>query len=441
MGILDILVDMISLVPAVLSTDYFLKFSTPYFMRVLLVFVMGLSVFMSFMAIESRLYRPIGSLRHKYRYLVTFLLSVLLASLTGHKYYIASHNNMPMYEIVLYGTVAVFWAIVALVKLNQSLNVKYETVQEPEKKTKATIGNVQGNSKKKAASDVKKVKSDPKKSRAAVYYKEAMDELNAIIGMDDLKKEVEKFVVNIEMMRKKEAQGIKNDKQTMHMLFVGPPGTGKTTIARIIAKLLYGMGILSKGHCVEARRKDLISGYIGQTAGKTFDVIHSAIGGVLFIDEAYSLNPRPQGFEQEALDTLNQEMEENRKDLVVILAGYEDLMEEFLDANEGFRSRIPYKFHFKPYNKMELYKILTEMISSKGYRLADNAEEELLKQIEILMPYAENSNGRLMRNLLERMELESNYRLKRENARADKLLYLTSEDIQKAAENLLANES
>lgn len=432
---MDIIIYTVAIVPTVIALNYYMQFDTIYILRIILFIFITKA--MSF--ITNEIEHNGGKSKtspYDQDLLKTFSLMFILAALSGYNFFRTTFNDMSIYEQAFYGIATVYFAIKALGKLEDRRRY-LNSIKHNTRVAKATIAN-NGATNKRAGS---KVKKDPtheiKKTRKEVYD-EAMKELDSIIGMDKVKAEVERFLINVEMMKKKEALGIKNDKSTMHMLFIGPPGTGKTTIARIIAKLLYGMGLLSKGHCIEARRKDLISGYVGQTAGKTYDMIQSAIGGVLFIDEAYSLNPKPQGFEQEALDTLNQEMEENRKDLVVILAGYEDKMEEFLDANEGFRSRIPHKFHFEPYNKTELYEIAKKLIEDRGYILNDEADKELIYQIERLAPIAENSNGRLMRNLLERIQTEQNYRLKKENASNRAMVQITATDIKYASNYLLS---
>ncbi|KXG73993.1 Stage V sporulation protein K [Thermotalea metallivorans] len=270
--------------------------------------------------------------------------------------------------------------------------------------------------------------SKPKKK----YYEEGLKELNNLIGLETLKEEIKIFLANMEMMKKKKKAGLKQDKGTLHMLFLGNAGTSKTTVARIMAKLLYGLGYISENKLVEADRESLIAQYVGHTAIKTKELIQRAKGGVLFIDEAYSLKPKSNGFEQEAIDTLVKMMEDEREDLVIIFAGYEKEMEEFLQSNSGLKSRIPYTFHFPNYSKKELVAIAKRMLKNKKYNLTANAALELEKQIDRLLERAKHENGRLIRNLVERIEKEQNLRLYKTNEKD--LAVIIEEDIIKAVD-------
>merc|ERR1712014_168123 len=166
---------------------------------------------------------------------------------------------------------------------------------------------------------------------------------------------------------------------TLHMIFSGNPGTGKTTVARIVAELLRAMGLLRKGHLVEADRAALVAGYSGQTALKTRQVVEQAMGGVLFIDEAYSLvsEDGKDGFGKEALDTLIKMIEDRRQDLVVILAGYPDEMERLVSTNPGVKSRFPTQVLFEDYSEDELMQIAVQMLSSDGFSLSSDARKML----------------------------------------------------------------
>ena len=209
------------------------------------------------------------------------------------------------------------------------------------------------------------------------------EELNNIVGL----KEVKDYILSLEeyygVQKKRKEAGLKAGEVNKHMIFTGNPGTGKTTIARIVSKYLKAIGILSGGQLVEVSRGDLVGRYSGHTAPLTNQVIKSAIGGVLFIDEAYSLyRGREDSFGLEAIDTLVKGIEDNRDDLVVILAGYSKEMEEFLETNSGLKSRFPNIIDFPDYTGEELLEIAQITAKSKGYVIADEAKEPLLNYIK-----------------------------------------------------------
>jgi len=241
---------------------------------------------------------------------------------------------------------------------------------------------------------------------------EALEELHNLIGMDILKGEVKKFLADIQMRKKKEEYGIKQKNSTMHMVFEGPPGTGKTTVARIMGQILYGVGYLEGGELYEYDRGDLIGEYVGQTAPKIKKIFDEAKGGVIFIDEAYSLTPKDgHGFENEAIDTIVKLMEDNRQDTVVIFAGYTDQMKTFIDSNPGLKSRVPYSFTFTPYSAEELYKILMVMLKDSGYIIDPAASTYMKDCIYNMAPFLKDSNGREIRNFKEALYKEQNVRL------------------------------
>lgn len=243
-------------------------------------------------------------------------------------------------------------------------------------------------------------------------YEEALQELENLIGMENVKEEVRTFVADMVMVEKKKEAGIKHENAAMHMTFEGAAGTGKTTVARIISRILYGLGYLSNGHIVETDREGLIAGFVGQTAIKTKEKANEAMGGVLFIDEAYALTPRAeQGFEREAVDTLVKIMEDHRDNLVVIFAGYTDEMKEFMKSNSGLQSRVPYRFNFKPYTLDEMERIAQVLVKQKEHAFDKEANESLRECIASLMPYSANQNGRMVRNLLEKALKAQNRRL------------------------------
>lgn len=239
-------------------------------------------------------------------------------------------------------------------------------------------------------------------------------ELASIVGLDEVKDYVLRLQDNIAAQRRRAAAGMKTASLTMHMIFTGNPGTGKTTIARLVGRYLKAIGALSGGQLVEVSRADLVGRYVGHTAPLTQKVIQSAVGGVLFIDEAYSLwRGEEDSFGLEAIDTLVKGMEDEREDLVVILAGYTKEMEEFLEANSGLRSRFPNKIEFPDYTGAELLAITKINARGRGYRLAANCDGPLRayydrKQAENA---AENGNGRMARNKLEQAILNQGRRL------------------------------
>lgn len=215
---------------------------------------------------------------------------------------------------------------------------------------------------------------------------ELIAELNSLTGLTAVKEDVNALINLLKVQKMREQMGMKQTSVNKHLVFMGNPGTGKTTVARLLAKIYKAIGAISKGHLVEVDRSGLVCGYIGQTATKTAEVIESALGGVLFIDEAYTLtNGKGQGdFGQEAVDTLLKGMEDHRDDLVVIVAGYTELMEEFLDSNPGLRSRFNKFINFEDYTAEEEVEILINNCKKQEYMLSRDAlEEEDLVGIEL----------------------------------------------------------
>lgn len=207
---------------------------------------------------------------------------------------------------------------------------------------------------------------------------ELIAELNSLTGLTAVKEDVNALINLLKVQKMREQMGMKQTSVNKHLVFMGNPGTGKTTVARLLAKIYKAIGAISKGHLVEVDRSGLVCGYIGQTATKTAEIIESALGGVLFIDEAYTLtNGKGQGdFGQEAVDTLLKGMEDHRDDLVVIVAGYTELMEEFLDSNPGLRSRFNKFINFEDYTAEEEVEILINNCKKQEYMLSRDALEE-----------------------------------------------------------------
>lgn len=253
------------------------------------------------------------------------------------------------------------------------------------------------------------------RSRNSAEEIEAVNrELDGIVGLDEVKGYIRSLQSHIAMNEKRKQQGLKSASVSMHMIFTGNPGTGKTTIARLISRYMKAIGALSTGQLVEVTRADLVAQYVGQTAPLTMNVIRSALGGVLFIDEAYSLyRGKDDSFGLEAIDTLVKAMEDNRENLIVILAGYKKEMAGFLEANSGLKSRFPNVINFKDYTGEELVRIADIQASSKGYVIEEEAKEALRAFFDHRQ--AENSaeagNGRLVRNTIEEAILHQSSRI------------------------------
>ena len=258
-------------------------------------------------------------------------------------------------------------------------------------------------------------------------------ELQEYIGLASVKQEVENLInmARIELARKE--NDLPCTDMSLHMVFSGNPGTGKTTIARMMARIYHSLGILSRGHLVEVDRSGLVAGFVGQTAAKTTKVIESALGGVLFIDEAYALNSSSENdFGQEAIDTLLKAMEDHRDDLVVIVAGYDGLMDDFINSNPGLSSRFNRYLHFDDYSIMELLDILKLQCKRGCYEI----EDEALRAMQLLIADRNKSgvtfgNARGVRNLFEQLLTAQCNRLAQQEALTrEDLMRLTLADVE-----------
>lgn len=235
---------------------------------------------------------------------------------------------------------------------------------------------------------------------------EVEEELGSLVGMEEMKRMIKEIYAWLYVNKKREEVGLLAGKQALHMMFKGNPGTGKTTVARLIGKLFQKMNVLSKGHLIEAERADLVGEYIGHTAQKTRDLIKKAIGGILFIDEAYSLGRGGEkDFGKEAIDTLVKHMEDKQHDFILILAGYSREMEYFLTLNPGLHSRFPLVVDFPDYTVDQLIEIADRMVKERDYVLSFEAEKKLREHLiwvkSVLNPLS-FSNGRYIRNVIEK---------------------------------------
>ena len=264
---------------------------------------------------------------------------------------------------------------------------------------------------------------------------ELLEELNQLIGLQGVKKSLNNMINVIRVRKMREKMGLAQPDMSMHLVFSGNPGTGKTTVARLLAKIYRALGVVSKGQLVEVDRAGLVEGYVGQTAAKTNEVIDSAMGGVLFIDEAYTLtNKKESGdFGQEAVDTLLKRMEDDRKDFVVIVAGYTEPMEEFLESNPGLRSRFNKFIDFSDYSPQELYNIFYSMCSSHDFHLDEEADATVKAYFEkIVEEKTEHfANAREVRNFFERcIERQANRLVKDTKMDMSEITTFTAADVR-----------
>nr|WP_312292135.1 AAA family ATPase [Clostridium chromiireducens] len=264
--------------------------------------------------------------------------------------------------------------------------------------------------------------------------KELQEELDSLVGLSEVKNIVKGIINTLELQHRKKELGIESEDISLNMIFTGNPGTGKTTVARILGKILKTIGVLKKGHMIEVTRADLVGEYVGQTAPKTLNKIKEAYGGILFIDEAYSLNGSGgNDFGKEAIATLIKEMEDNRDKLVVIMAGYTKEMKDLVNLNPGMESRIKLVVEFSDYDAGELMEIFEGLCIRESYVLTEEAKQELVSEFEIQYNNKDKNfgNGRLVRKYFEKIKMKQAGRIIKDDIRdKEGLLEIIIDDIK-----------
>ena len=266
---------------------------------------------------------------------------------------------------------------------------------------------------------------DVPKIREVKSIEEVFKELDELVGLEDIKKLLHDLV-NLISLKKRSDLNIAS--VNLHMLFLGNPGTGKTTVARLLANILYNLGYIKENKLLEVSSKDLVAEYVGQTAIKTHAVVERAQGGVLFIDEAYSLSSKNNSYNDEAIATLIKDMEDNRDNLVVIFAGYTKEMQDFIDSNSGIASRIGYTLEFKDYTTEELLEIFKLMVTKAGFKITDEAIKKVHSIIEKERHVKNFGNARFIRNMYEKTVVLHATNTK-DNKKKSKLITITDKDI------------
>ncbi|WP_295756833.1 AAA family ATPase [uncultured Holdemanella sp.] len=277
------------------------------------------------------------------------------------------------------------------------------------------------------------------KEESSESLEDLQKQLDSMIGLDEVKEQVHSIINELKIDELRKSKGLKVFNTSKHLVFKGNPGTGKTTIARLLSKIYRELGILEKGQLIEVDRGGIVAGYVGQTALKTKEKIDEAMGGILFIDEAYTLAKGENDFGQEAIDTLLKAMEDHRDEFIVIVAGYDEPMEAFLQSNPGLKSRFNEYIHFDDYSEEELFTIFGLLCEQNDFRMDLEAQETLKTYLNDLCIHKPDNfaNGREMRNLFDKSKSAHANRLASLNEISDEdLITFKKDDLLKAIEEM-----